>query len=146
MVPGMRFGWCVLLVLGLSACGEKKQEPSQAAACGDYDDFGLSICDTKTLGQIVADGSWNTQVSFNGYDPEADAFSLAPGASSLFGHAAQSREVGPDKLFLSASYPSAQTGRTIRFSIAGCSASSPTELTGKVHACVDGQLSLLGTF
>ncbi|MFL5321192.1 MAG: LVIVD repeat-containing protein [Myxococcaceae bacterium] len=140
----MRITLVVVAVAVLSGCGSKAKDPGPAE-CGSLPDFGLQLCQPASLSQVQAEGIWNMQVRLDGFEPFADVFSLQSGNEQLFANPLSDKDIGSDHFYLSTTF-NRTDGRTVKWGFAGCTASSPAQVEGKVTACVNGQRSAVGTF
>lgn len=134
--------WIVVLLL--TACSEKTANPT--AACSDLSQFELSGCDASSLAQLQHEGAWNLQLRFPDGATSAASFSLIAGGENVFGRPLEEKNLSDSAFYLSTQYVSRRSGRTIRSALAGCRASSPTQVEGKLKTCVDGQLVTEATF
>lgn len=136
--------WPVVLLL--TACSGKPTDTPPTSACADFSQFELSECDASSLAQLQHEGAWNLQLRFADGRTSAASFSLIAGGENVFGRPLEGKNLSGSAFYLSTQYVSRRSGRTIRSALAGCRASSPTQVEGKLKSCVDGQPAGEATF
>ena len=136
----------LLVVLLLAGCSENSAPTPGKPACGDLAQFVLTDCDTASLAQLQHEGAWNVQLRSPNGVTSAESFSLLEGKENVFGQPIEDRRLSDSNFYLSTQFVSRRSGRTIRYGLAACRATSPTQFEGKLLQCVNGQSAGEATF
>lgn len=103
----------------------------------------LSGCDKSTLSSLQTEGIWNTNLTFSdGTDsPSVIRFS-GNGTPLLAGLPLTEKRDN----FVLISDVQNSLAQDVRYLFAGCTATSPTQLSGRFRRCTDGAMDLEGSF
>ncbi|WP_246356863.1 LVIVD repeat-containing protein [Pyxidicoccus fallax] len=132
----------LFLTLG---CG-KDDDSTPKAEC-QLEAIDLSSCQRSTLADLQKEGVWHLNVLLEDKTGTATSLRLASDASGskLLGLDVKDQQVSADTFFL-ASEADSSDGTKMRFVAAGCTAKSPTQLSGIFRRCRNGATDLEGTF
>ncbi len=132
----------LFLALG---CG--KDDKSEVKAECQLEAIDLSACQRSSLALVQADGIWNLNVELNDGSGAAGTMRLTGLASgpALLGLNVTERQVLADTFFLASDVVDTR-GISVRYAVAGCSATGPGQLAGIFRRCQNGRADLQGTF
>lgn len=103
----------------------------------------LSGCDKSTLASVQTEGIWNANLTFSDGTDSPGAIRFSGNGSPIIAGLPLTEKRDNFVLLSNVQNSFAQD---VRYVFAGCTATSPTQVSGKFRRCTDGAMDLEGTF